>query len=74
MNDNIEKMHLDSQEKNALYFSLLSIMKEQADLKYAAKEMFDLLIGLWDNKVAEIYERDSDLPTSKKKGLFRRVE
>lgn len=68
-----QRLKLDSQEKNAFYFRVLDIIRNEPDHKEAAKLILATVNEIWEEKIIETFEPDQSL-NSKRKPSFKRVE
>ena len=68
-----QRLKLDSQEKNAFYFRVLDIIRNEPDHKEAAKLILATVNEIWEEKIIETFEPDQSL-NSKRKPSFKRDE
>lgn len=68
-----QRLKLDLQEKNAFYFRVLEIIRNEPDPKEAAKLILATVNEVWNEKIIETFEPDQAL-NPKRKPSFKRVE
>ena len=68
-----QRLKLDSQERNAFYFRVLDIIRNEPDHKEAARLILATVNEIWEEKIIETFEPDQSL-NPKRKPSFKRVE
>lgn len=68
-----QRLKLDLQEKNALYFRILDAITSGLEPRSTAKMIFEVVNGVWEEKIIGAFEPENSL-NPKKKPSFKRVE